>query len=173
MSTDLENLDDGDDAQVAWLLTSAHDAPEMRREFLSALKGRLDDEFASLHSGGSFKATVAAPAKNGSVHPSPAKWRAETADFDVAAKGEVPGRPRRRWVLSLVVAASVLLAGAVLINPPAWAAAVRAIVLRIEQFATGGVANDAPKWMRLKHERQSPGKKLNRKRLDGGKHKLT
>ena len=35
MATDLEQFDDGDGADIAWLLTSAHDAPQMRREFAS------------------------------------------------------------------------------------------------------------------------------------------
>jgi hypothetical protein len=56
-------------------------------------------------------------------------------------------------VLSVVAAASVVLGAAIVSNPPAWAAAVRAIVERLEAFATGGdadesnvanVANDQP-----------------------------
>ena len=46
-------------------------------------------------------------------------------------------------MLSVVAAASVVLGAAIVSNPPAWAAAVRAIVQRLEAFATGGVANDS------------------------------
>ena len=34
MAADHEQPDDGDEAQLAWLLTSAHDAPPMRGEFV-------------------------------------------------------------------------------------------------------------------------------------------
>jgi hypothetical protein len=44
-------------------------------------------------------------------------------------------------VLSIVAAASVVLGAAILSNPPAWAAAVRAIVERIEALAGGGAEN--------------------------------
>ena len=37
MATDHEQPDDGDEAQLAWLLTSAHDAPPMRGEFVREL----------------------------------------------------------------------------------------------------------------------------------------
>ena len=147
MATEREHLDDGEDAQVEWLLTSAHDAPELRREFVDGLGQRLEAEFAALRGGDSFTAAIAPPKMNGSARTSfPAKELVEVAPKENSAGPEPAkgaGRPRRRWVLSVVAAASVLLAAAILSNPPAWAAAVRAIVQRIEALATGGVPDQA------------------------------
>ena len=67
MATDLEHLDDGEEAQVAWLLESGHDTPEMPREFVSSLSQRLDAEFALIHANG-FHAAAATPSTNGSAH---------------------------------------------------------------------------------------------------------
>src|SRR5262245_43659668 len=145
MSTDLEHLDDGEEAQVAWLLESGHDTPEMSHEFRAALGKRLDAEFALLHANGSH---AAAPSLNGAMNGSAAPEAAEKELVEVAPQSDgesgemTQRRPRRRWVISIVAAASVALAAAILSNPPAWAAAVRAIVQRIEQFTIGGVAND-------------------------------
>jgi len=47
MSTRPEQIDDADDARLAWLLTSTYSAPEMRGEFASALAAKLDAEFAA------------------------------------------------------------------------------------------------------------------------------
>ena len=67
MDTDLEHPDDGDGADLAWLLTSAHDAPEIRPEFASALAKRLDSEFASLRVNGTY-AELMTPSTNGSTN---------------------------------------------------------------------------------------------------------
>ena len=47
MATDHEQPEDSDDAQLSWLLSSAHDAPEMRREFVSELSRAAGAEFAA------------------------------------------------------------------------------------------------------------------------------
>jgi hypothetical protein len=47
MADDREQFDDPGDEQLTWLLSSAHDAPPMRPEFVSALSKRLDEEFAA------------------------------------------------------------------------------------------------------------------------------
>ncbi len=142
MATDFEHPDDDETAQVEWLLTSTFDAPEMRREFVDTLAKRLETEFASMQSAGSYAAAIATPGTNRSDR----KHGTSQEHVEVAPATDDPrsqgaaARPRRRWLWSLVAAASVLLAAAVLSNPPAWAAAVRAIMLRIEQFTTGRVA---------------------------------
>jgi hypothetical protein len=144
MATDVEQHDDGEEAQVAWLLESGHDTPEMPREFVDGLRQRLDAEFALMHANG-FHATGAKPSTNGAAHSTvDAAEAVEVApEKEAAACAKRAGRPRRRWVLSMVAAASVALAAAIVSNPPAWAAAVRAIVQRIEALATGGVADDS------------------------------
>jgi hypothetical protein len=144
MSTDLEQLDDGEEAQVAWLLESGHDTPEMPREFVSALRQRLDAEFALVHANG-FHVANAVPSMNGSAR----SVDVASEPVEVAPERDTPGkaksvrRSRRRLVMSLVAAVSVVLGAAIVSNPPAWAAAVRAIVQRIEAFASGGVANES------------------------------
>src|SRR3954447_20423926 len=143
MANDLEQLDDGEEAQVAWLLESGHDMPAMSQEFVSGLSQRLDSEFALIHSNG-FHAAVAQPSTNGSAHSHTENIHpVEVApERDATAGKKNVVRRRRRWVLSIVAAASVVLGAAIVSNPPAWAAAVRAIVERLEAFTTGGVAAD-------------------------------
>src|SRR5262249_20931041 len=120
-----------------------HDAPEMPREFVSHLSKKLDAEFALIHANGSHTA-AAAPSTNGAAHA--AADAAELVEVapqrESAGNTNKSGRSRRRWALSIVAAASVVLGAAIVSNPPAWAAAVRAIVLRIEAFATGGSVDD-------------------------------
>src|SRR5437868_2690061 len=144
MASDLEKLDDGEEAQVIWLLESGHDMPAMSREFVSGLSQRLDAEFALIHSNG-FHAAVAEPSTNGSAlsHTEITHMVEVVPERESTAGKKNVVRSRRRWVLSVVVAASVVLGAAIISNPPAWAAAVRAIVERLEALATGGVANDA------------------------------
>src|SRR5258705_11298138 len=114
MATDLEHFDDGEEAQVAWLLESGHDGPRMSREFVEGLSERLNAEFALIHSNG-FHAAAAMPSTNGSAH---AAVDAEDA-VEVAPERDVPGstkkvvRSRRRWMLSVVAAASVVLGAAI------------------------------------------------------------
>src|SRR6185295_9281448 len=120
MSTDLEHLDDGEEAQVAWLLESGHDTPEISREFVAALGKRLDAEFALLHANGSHTAIPSLNgAMNGSAHPEVAeKELVEVAPKQEGESGEpTHRRSRRRWVMSIVGAASVMLAAAILSNP--------------------------------------------------------
>jgi hypothetical protein len=143
MATNVEQPDDGEEAQVAWLLESGHDTPEMPCEFVSSLSQRLDAEFALMHA--NAHAGIAKLAVNGSAQ----SMVDATEPVDLAPERDEPGgarrvvRSRRRWVLSIVAAASVLLGVAILSNPPAWAAAVRAIVERIEALAAGGVAEES------------------------------
>src|SRR4051812_4475947 len=126
MASDVEKLDDGEEAQVVWLLESGHDAPAMSPEFVSGLSQRLDAEFALIHSNG-FHAAVAEPSTNGSAHsPTENTHPVEVAPEREATAGKKNiGRTRRRWVLTIVAAASVVLGAAIVSNPPAWAAAVR------------------------------------------------
>jgi len=144
MATDTEQHDDGEEAQVTWLLESGHDTPEMPREFVDRLSQRLDAEFALTHANG-YHAAGAAPSTNGSSYSAvDAENHVEVApEKEAASSTKRAARPRRRWVLSMIAAASVALAVAIVSNPPAWAAAVRAIVQRIEALATGGVADEA------------------------------
>ena len=58
MATDREHPDGREDADIALLLESAFDAPQVRGEFISVLRRRLDAEFASLHRRGSFVAAI-------------------------------------------------------------------------------------------------------------------
>src|SRR5689334_13999358 len=126
MATDAEQLEDGEEAQVAWLLETGHDTPEMPRDFVNSLSQRLDAEFALMHSNGVHAAGLK-PSANGSAHPSvDAEKQVELApDRDAATDTKKVGRSRRRLALSMVAAASVVIAAAVISNPPAWAAAVR------------------------------------------------
>ena len=87
----------------------------------------------------------ATPSTNGSAHSAAdATEPVEVApERDSTGSTKKVGRSRRRWVLSVVAAASVVLGAAIVSNPPAWAAAVRAIVRRLEAFATGGVGDES------------------------------
>src|SRR5262245_9411491 len=129
MSTDLEHLDDGEEAQVAWLLESGHDTPEMSHEFRAALGKRLDAEFALLHANGSHAAPSINGSANGAAHSEVAEEEKELVEVAPERDGEsgasTQRRSRRRWVISIIAAASVALTAAILSNPPAWAAAVR------------------------------------------------
>lgn len=144
MVTEAELPDDGEEAQVAWLLESGHDTPEMPSDFASALGQRLDAEFASLHANGSHCNDLKTSA-NGKAHSTtcsgshaePSPGREAIADVRKSR------RSGRRWALSMAAAASVAIAAAVVSNPPAWAAAIRAIVQKLEDFAIGGSANDS------------------------------
>ena len=142
MATDVEHLDDGEEAQVAWLLESGHDSPEMPREFIDSLSQHLDAEFALIHSNG-FHAAVATPSTNGSAHSATdAKEPIEVASERGPSRGSKKAVQSRRWVLTVIAAASVVLGAAIVSNPPVWAAAVRAIVQRLEALAGGGVAEN-------------------------------
>ncbi len=65
MATDHDQPDAQDDAQVSWLLTSAHDAPPLRAEFVAALDERLAAEFAAR--GGESRNGAAAVSSNGAL----------------------------------------------------------------------------------------------------------
>ena len=132
MAADQEQPDDADDAQLAWLLTSAHDAPAMRGEFQRELAERLDAEFAA--------ARAEFVGRNGKV--------THTIDGAVPkikpAQPPAARRPRRRWMVGVALAASLMMAVAVWADPPRWSAALRAIVREIGQW-TGSVEAPAPK----------------------------
>src|SRR6476646_1950128 len=101
MATDADQLDDGEEAQVAWLLESGHDTPEMPREFVDGLSQRLDAEFALIHANG-FHAAVEAPSTNGAAHSLvDAGESVEVApERETKVGAKRVGRSRRRWVLS-------------------------------------------------------------------------
>src|SRR6188508_96583 len=107
MATEAEQLDDGEEAQVAWLLGTGHDTPEMPREFVNSLSQRLDAEFALIHANG-VHATVAAPSTNGSAHSAADAEKSVEVAPERGANGSAKrvGRSRRHWVLSVVAAAS-------------------------------------------------------------------
>jgi hypothetical protein len=125
---DDEPLGDFDEAQLEWLLTSAHHAPEMRPEFVGALSARLDAEFAAAGTPSPFEQALA-PSTNG---------RHRTLPASAEPRGTAPHRAWRRWTVGFVAAASLLVAMAVWSDPPAWANMIRAIVQSIERIAIGG-----------------------------------
>ena len=137
MATDHEQPDAQDDAQLAWLLTSAHNAPPMRAEFMAALEERLVVEFAGR---GQESRNGAAPVSaNGAV----ARFSNDVVAAELSL-GPSPspflrgrGTSRRRWMIVGAAAASLMVAAAVLSDPPAWAAAFRALVLSIGDLTLG------------------------------------
>ena len=145
MATDQDNSEDADDAQLAWLLTAAHEAPEMRADFVNLLAQRLDREFAARGRAELNGAPV--PSVNGRAarvepSPSPSLEGRESLERSPNPLLEVRGRKRRRWLVVAATAASLLLAAAVLSDPPAWAAALRAIVDTIGEFTLGARRDD-------------------------------
>ena len=141
MATDHDQSEDADDAQLAWLLTSAHNAPEMRAEFTSALGQRLEREFAARGRAEMYGMPV--PSANGlaqTAEPSPNPSLKGRGSVEPSPGTSLRGRgsgPRRRWTMMVATAATLLVAAAVLSDPPAWAAALRAIVNTIGEFTLG------------------------------------
>jgi hypothetical protein len=141
MARDFEKPEDSDDRQLAWLLTSAHESLEMRREFASELAQRLDVEFAARNRASMNGA--ANPSRNG------AATKAEVTQHDESvglAERDPPYKPvhrRRRWLVAIATAASLLVVAAVVSDPPAWAAALRAIVNRIGELTSGARQDQA------------------------------
>jgi hypothetical protein len=133
MATDHDQPDAQDDAQVSWLLTSAHDAPPLRAEFVAALDERLAAEFAAR--GGESRNGAAAVSSNGALVEVPLVEAVAEPSPGPSLKGR--GKPRRRWMIVGVVAASLMVAAAVLSDPPAWAAAFRALVRSIGDLTLG------------------------------------
>src|SRR5262245_48987635 len=139
MAADQELPDERDEAQLAWLLTSAHDAPEMRGEFVRELKERLDVEFAAARSEYVHRNGKATHGMNGAA----AKVEVAKPPVEESAKVEVAQprmarRGRRRWVVGTAVAASLVMAVGVWADPPAFQAVFRAIVRGIDQLRGGG-----------------------------------
>ena len=133
MAADHEQPDDGDEAQLAWLLTSAHDAPPLRAEFVDELSKRLDAEFAA--AGAEYvqrngHAAHAPHLMNGAARKVVEPENVEQAKVEVAKPVAKPRavRSRVRWVVGAAVAASLMMAVAVWADPPAWQAVFRAIV---------------------------------------------
>jgi hypothetical protein len=146
MATNHEKPDAHDDDQLSWLLTSAHDAPPMRAEFVAALNERLAAEFAAR--GRESRNGVAAAPSNGALSSSGvvAKESLEVVPAESSPNSSLKGAGttrRRRWMVLGATAASLLLAAAVLSDPPAWAAAFRALVRNIGDL-TLGQRDDAP-----------------------------
>jgi hypothetical protein len=176
MATEHVQPDDADDAQLSWLLSSAHAAPAMRHEFVSSLTERLDAEFAARRRAGMNGA--AAPSRNGAPKPvgwvEPSETHHEAHDQTVGlADGHrrgavvdcatVPVDPphqasklRRRRAVMMATAASLLVAAAVFSDPPAWAAALRALVHRIGEFTIGGAPEQAAQSNRVGAQPNAP-----------------
>jgi hypothetical protein len=156
MAADQEHLDDGEEAQLAWLLTSAHDAPEMREEFVRVLAQRLELEFSAHVARGAGLQSNGVASRNGAartgmtdvlsgISTHPPRQQGSPHDPDVvtlsAAKSQRgPHRRRRRWLMVSAVAAALLVAASLWSDPPAWAAMFRAIVAGIGQLTGGGPA---------------------------------
>jgi hypothetical protein len=128
-----ELLGDMDEAQLVWLLTSAHGAADMRPEFARSLSARLDADFAAAVQ--SPLERMLAPSTNGHHQAAPANMEVSTVKRD---------RSWWRRGVGIGAAASLILALAVWSNPPAWANVIRAIVQSIEQFTLGGDGKDDP-----------------------------
>jgi hypothetical protein len=141
MPLDNASWDDADEARVAWLMTSAHNAPALREEFARELSTRLDAEFAALHG----TQELNGHALNGhalSVHAlnGHAPVNGDAAVEAAAAADDVPAVVAwRRWVVGVSAAASLLLALAVWADPPAWAGMVQALVATIQYYTVGSV----------------------------------
>jgi hypothetical protein len=146
MATNHEKPDAHDDDQLSWLLTSAHDAPPMRAEFVAALNERLAAEFAE--GGRESRNGVAAASSNGALFSSGvvAKESLKVAPAEPSPNPSKNGKGttrRRRWMVLGATAASLLVAAAVLSDPPAWAAAFRALVRNIGDLTLGERDNAA------------------------------
>src|SRR3972149_990849 len=130
MSTRPEQIDDADDARLAWLLTSTYSAPEMRGEFASALAAKLDAEFAAGDSTPRLEQALA-PSRNGHA----ANGRVAAVSHDVRADVVARRTPRwRRWSIGVAAAAALLVAMAVWSDPPAWGNVIRAGVGTVHEF---------------------------------------
>ena len=141
MATDNEQFEDADDDQLAWLLTSAHAAPEMRAEFAGGLAKRLDAEFAAsrgavVHSNGRL-----APSSNGEITAGHAEAATQNGASDNAVS-PLPRRERgrrlRRTMWLSATAAATLLTVSVMMDPAAWANVLRSVVESIGEFTIGG-----------------------------------
>jgi hypothetical protein len=158
MATNHNELEDSDDAQLAWLLSSSHDAPPMRSEFISALNERLAAEFeARRRNGRNGEAIGARDGVSDSAAIEAAFSDASASAFLSECENKAPSlaalpktsRKRRRWMAWCATAAGLVLVVAMLSDPPAWAAALRALVHSIRDFRIGdhdGAAaqSDAP-----------------------------
>lgn len=131
MNRNPEHFDEQDDADLAALIGVLRDAPPLRAEFAAALATHLDAEFASAPTNADLLPLTRV---NGHAH---SRDDAETASTPVVAAPS-----RRRWRIAWA-AALLLIIGLLASNPPALANVVRAIVARIEQFATGRPAVEA------------------------------
>jgi hypothetical protein len=147
MATDNEQFEDADDDQLAWLMTSAHAAPEMRAEFASGLSQRLDAEFAATRSARVQSGGQLAPSVNGAVR---GKRAESAAPQEGMADGAVSlphrstrSRRLRRMVFVSSTAAAALLAVSVMVDPAAWANVLRSVVNSISEFTIGGGKDQA------------------------------
>jgi hypothetical protein len=142
MATDDQQFDDADDDQLAWLLTSAHAAPEMRSEFASGLAQRLDTEFAAtrsahVHSNGRPASSSNDAASVGFAAPvATQNGAADNAVSPVPRRER--GRRLRRTIWLSATAAATLLTVAVMMDPAAWANVLRSVVESIGGLTIGG-----------------------------------
>jgi hypothetical protein len=144
---------------LAWLLTSAYSAPELRKEFSRALAAKLDAELASTgivsvgaasQNGHSNGHVTNGALKNGALKNGALKnghltngHAAEASEATPVAARVVPRRRLRKWTVGVAAAASLLVAMAVWSDPPAWANMIREIVSTIERYATGADGGEA------------------------------
>lgn len=139
---------DADEAQLTWLLTSAYSGPAVRAEFSRELASRLDAEFAKLGALESNGHASNGHAKNGhakngtALEPHLTNGHAEAAEQEPVVVATRGSSLRRRWIVGVATAASLLMAMAVWADPPAWANMVWAIVTTIERFTVGGGGGD-------------------------------
>jgi hypothetical protein len=109
----------------------------MRREFVSKLSERLDAEFAARDRAAMNGAAV--PSRNG------AATKVQNSELSSTRSLATPSRSRRRWLVMLATAASLLVAAVVFVDPPSFAAAFLAIVHRIGDLTIGDRDEQAEK----------------------------
>jgi hypothetical protein len=142
MATDDEQFDDADDDRFAWLLTSAHAAPEIRAEFVGELAKRLDVEFAASRGASAPTNGRLTPSSNGAA----LAGNEDAASIqNVATENEMRPLPRRQRSRSFrrnlwlsATAAAALLTVSVMMDPAAWANVLRSVVHSISEFTAGG-----------------------------------
>jgi hypothetical protein len=124
----------------------------MRREFARSLAERLDAEFAercrvrmngaALPSRNGVSQKPVGYVESGETHQEAAELKPTVGLAELDPPYNAPKRSRR-WAVMAATAASLLVAAAVFSDPPAWAAALRAIVHRISEFTIGGAPEQA------------------------------
>ena len=127
MAADHEQHDEMSDAQIEHLLKMAYDAPEPEQAFVDTLSAKLDQEFSRQGEDGARLGL--GPLSNGVAHAVEAKTDADSSLKTASPKVMKPGRSWGRWVITLVVAASLLIAVSISGSPEAygWASMLKAL----------------------------------------------